>query len=64
MNVLCSACTNNLIYTILNDKQLTSIKYHADVRVREVILFIPTSSPGDLRELARLHISKQESAAR
>jgi len=64
VNVLGAACSNDLIDTVFNNEELSSIEDHADVRVREVILFISTSSPGDLREFARLHISKQESAAR
>jgi hypothetical protein len=63
MNVLSAACANNLVNTVFNTEQLTGIENHADVRVREVILFISTTSPGDLREFAGLHITKQESAA-
>jgi len=52
VNVLSAASTDNFINAILNNEELTSIEDHADVRVGEVILFISTSSPGDLREFA------------
>jgi hypothetical protein len=52
VNVLSSACTDNFVNAIFNNEKLSGIENHADVRVREVILFISTTSPGDLREFA------------
>jgi hypothetical protein len=41
VNVLSAACSDNFINAIFNNEELSSIEYHADVRVGEVILFIP-----------------------
>jgi hypothetical protein len=58
VNVLSAACTNHFIDTILYNEKLTCVENHADIRIREVKLLIATSSPWDLRELARIHISQ------
>jgi hypothetical protein len=63
MNVLSAARANHLINPVLNNEQLTCVEDHAYVRVWEIILLVSTSSPGYLREFARLHITQEESAA-
>jgi len=62
MNILSSAGADNLIHAVLHDKQLASIENHAYVGVGEVKLLIATASPGDLRELAGLHIAQKHGA--
>jgi hypothetical protein len=47
VDVLSAAGANYFVNTILDNKELACIKDHANVGVREVILLITTTSPGD-----------------
>ena len=63
VDVFSPACANNFINTIFNDKKLPCVENHAYVRVREVVFLIAAASPRNLREFARLHVTKKKSVA-
>ena len=63
VNVLSPTCANNLINTIFNDKELTSVEDHAYVRVREVVFLIAAASPWNLGQFARLHVTEEKRVA-
>ena len=46
MDILRAASSNDLVDTVLDDGKFTSVEDHADLRVREVKLFVATASPG------------------
>lgn len=62
MNILSTAITDDLIDTVLDDGQLTSIEHHADVRVGEVVLLVTRASPWELTHLASFHVTKEQGA--
>lgn len=56
-NVLSVAGSNHLVDSILDNRELSSVENHADVRVREVKLLIARATPWKLTQLADIHIS-------
>lgn len=63
VDVFSSASANHFIHSILNNTEFSSVEYHADIWVREVILLVSRASPRDLTEFAAFHISEQKGAA-
>ena len=61
-HILGSAGSDDLVETVLNDRELSGVEDHADIWVGEVILLVTTSSPWEFRNLAGLSISQKESA--
>ena len=48
MHILGSARSNNLIDTVLDDRELASVEDHADLGIGEIKLFIARSAPREL----------------
>lgn len=61
-NVLSVAGSNHLVDSILDDRELSSVEDHADVRVREVKLLIARATPWELTQLAHIHVSQEKGA--
>lgn len=61
VHILSATSSNHFIHAILNDGELTSVEDHADVGVREIKLLVARAAPWELRHLAGLHVSEQES---
>jgi len=62
VDVLSTAGTNDFIDTVLDNRELTSVEHHADVRVGEVELLVSRATPWELGKLAGLHVTEEESA--
>jgi hypothetical protein len=56
-NVFSATGSNNLVNSVFNDGEFTSVKDHADVGVREVKFLISRSAPWELTQLTDFHIS-------
>ena len=56
--MLCPACSQRFIVTILNHRQLTGIEHHADALIGEIKLLITTSTPWDLRHLVAEQVTQ------
>ena len=59
VDVLSAASANHFVHAVFNNGKLARVEDHADLGVREVKLFVSTSSPRQLRDFAALHVAEE-----
>jgi len=59
VHVLGTASSNDLVDTVLDNREFTGVEDHADLGVREVKLLVSAASPWELGDLTALHITQE-----
>lgn len=47
-HVFCATRSNDFVYAVLHERKLSSIEYHAQIRIIEIVFLITSTFPRDL----------------